>query len=163
MKTPEEIKKRLEGCKDKANCEWCNLIDQCERNADALAYIEQLEAGIDHAEKVAMECAKSITENLDKLQAKLFQLESDNESKQKRIEELESRLAQVERERDAAVHDLKLADRVDCDFCKHQYGGCTYDGCQDCSKPCPCGNCRNSSNYEWRGVCAENTEEEQHG
>ena len=76
------------------------------------------------------------------------------------IEELESRLAQVEMERDAAVHDLKLADRVDCDFCKHQYGECTYDGCQNCSKPCPCGSCRNSSNYEWRGVCEANTEEE---
>lgn len=75
------------------------------------------------------------------------------------IQQLESRLAQVERERDAAVHDLKLADRVDCDFCKHQYGGCTYDDCQDCSKPCPCGSCRNSSNYEWRGVCEANTEE----
>ena len=44
MKTPERIKKGLEGCKDKSNCEWCNLIDQCKRNADALAYIEQLES-----------------------------------------------------------------------------------------------------------------------
>ena len=86
MKTPEEIKKGLSGCADKGNCEWCNLVLECEKNSDALAYIEQLE----------------------------------------------QRIAQAERERDAAVHDLKLADEPDCEYCKHQFGGCTYDGCKQC-------------------------------
>ena len=61
----------------------------------------------------------------------------------------ESRLAQVERERDAAVRDLEeLTTRVsslhlDCDYCK------------DKEKPI-CNNCK----WEWRGVCAENSKEE---
>lgn len=77
------------------------------------------------------------------------------------IKQLEQRLTQAERERDAAVHDLKLADELDCEYCKHQFGGCTYDGCKQCSSPCPCGSCRDNSNYVWRGVCEENTKEEQ--
>ena len=63
------------------------------------------------------------------------------------IEQLESRLAQVERERDAAVNDLDKAlnlDEVDdCHFCKH------------IKKP-TCYECK----WEWRGVCPENTKEE---
>lgn len=64
------------------------------------------------------------------------------------IQQLESRLAQVERERDAAVHDLDYALRevprlnIDCYFCKSK------------DKP-QCDECF----WEWRGVCAENTEE----
>lgn len=62
------------------------------------------------------------------------------------IVQLESRLAQAERERDAAVRDLEeLTTRVssfhlDCDYCK------------DKEKPI-CNNCE----WEWRGVCEENT------
>ena len=63
------------------------------------------------------------------------------------IDQLESRLAQVERERDAAVNDLDKAlnlDEVDdCHFCKH------------IKKP-TCYECK----WEWRGVCPENTKEE---
>ncbi len=63
------------------------------------------------------------------------------------IDKLESRLAQVERERDAAVFDLGKAmslDEVeDCSFCKN------------IKKPY-CDPCK----WEWRGVCAENTDEE---
>lgn len=86
MKPPEEIKKGLEGCKDKSNCEWCNLIDQCKRNADALAYIQQLEDAIDNATQL---------------------VQSANELIKERLKEMESRLAQVERERDAALKELK--------------------------------------------------------
>ena len=65
------------------------------------------------------------------------------------IKHLESRLAQAERERDAAVHDLEeLTGRVssfhlDCDYCK------------DKDKPV-CKNC----DWQWRGVCPENTKED---
>lgn len=44
-KTPEEIKKALAPCKNKA-CEWCEMEYSCEVEEDALAYIEQLEARI---------------------------------------------------------------------------------------------------------------------
>ena len=138
MKTPAEIKKELRNAKHVQCMDISDGENECvgTRYGVLVGYVLR-----------------------DAIYIYITQLESDNESKQKRIEQLESRLAQAERERDAAVHDLKLADRVDCDFCKHQYGGCTYDGCKDCSKPCPCGSCRNSSNYEWRGVCEANTEE----
>ena len=96
MKTPEKIKKGLEACGViDGDCENCPYDDGLQLlcvdrlRKDALAYIQQLEAGIDHAEKVARECARSITENLDKLQ---------------------SRLAKAERERDAAVNDLEAVD-----------------------------------------------------
>jgi hypothetical protein len=57
------------------------------------------------------------------------------------IEELESRLAQIERERDA------LMDYVphNCYSCKHE------ETRYKCGRPC---------NWEWRGVCEANTEEE---
>lgn len=79
-----------------------------------------------------------------------------------RIQHLESRLAQVERERDAAVRELRIAE--DCYNCKHNYA-CKHDGygyrkCSECGE-CPCSKCDSGeSQYEWRGVCAENTEEE---
>lgn len=60
---------------------------------------------------------------------------------------LENLLAQVERERDAAVRDLAKAMSLDgvedCSFCKN------------IKKPY-CDPCK----WEWRGVCTENTKEE---
>ena len=46
MKTPNEIKKGLENCANKSDCCWCPLMTQCEKEADALAYIQQLEAQV---------------------------------------------------------------------------------------------------------------------
>lgn len=72
---------------------------------------------------------------------------------------IEQRLAQVERERDAAVRELKLGE--DCDNCKHR-NECKHDGfgykkCTECGE-CPCSKCEGGeSQYEWRGVCAENS------
>ena len=71
------------------------------------------------------------------------------------IQQLESRLAQVERERDAAVSELKIEE--DCYNCKHNYD-CKHDGhgyrkCSECGE-CPCSKCESGeSQYEWRGVC----------
>lgn len=64
------------------------------------------------------------------------------------IEHLESRLAQVERERDAAVKDLSVAKS--CKICKNYAGVFVPNICMDCIECC---------NFEWRGVCAENTKE----
>ena len=46
MKTPDEIKKGLEPCKDKSDCVWCEFAQQCDIESDALAYIRQLEAKV---------------------------------------------------------------------------------------------------------------------
>jgi hypothetical protein len=65
------------------------------------------------------------------------------------VEQLESRLAQVERERDAAVYDIaKLVKRLGygpCRYCRK-----TYD-----TNDATCSICV----FEWRGVCEENTKE----
>lgn len=140
MHTPGEIKKGL-ACCGNSDCLECplpiSLACDNELMLNALAYIQQLEAGIDHAEKVAKECAKSITENLDKLQAKLIQ---------------------VERERDAAVADLSNS----CAYCKHTSGSVDEPPCTECFHPknniifAPI----TRTKFEWRGVCPENTKEE---
>ena len=71
-----------------------------------------------------------------------------------RIQQLESRLAQVERERDAAVKDLE--DSGDCFYCKRkeQYKKCGYENCSYCGvEECPCWECnRQKNHFEWRGV-----------
>ena len=67
------------------------------------------------------------------------------------IQQLESRLAQVERERDAAIRDCA---RFPCRTCDDKENG---DLCHNC-------NVRKDTtrtNYEWRGVCEENTKEEE--
>lgn len=69
-------------------------------------------------------------------------------------EKLVSRLAQVERERDAAVHDLPIG--IDCDTCK--YSERAYE-------EQPCSGCKEYRgpwyplHWEWRGVCEENTKD----
>lgn len=67
------------------------------------------------------------------------------------ILQLESILAQVERERDAAV--TALDEIRHCDCCKHysKPGG---------EEPCYSCDMLRKSNYEWRGVCPENSKEE---
>lgn len=68
------------------------------------------------------------------------------------IHQLESRLAQAERERDAAVADL--CEEAGCGICKHYPEKMTArSACFNCDM-------KNHSNFEWRGVCAENTKEE---
>ena len=81
-----------------------------------------------------------------------------------KVDQLKSRLAQVERERDAAVTDLE--DAGDCHYCKrkdlpkkcgHGQGYCS--GCEN--KECPCYDCSpKNNNFKWRGVCVENTKVE---
>ncbi len=66
-------------------------------------------------------------------------------------EQLESRLAQVEQEMDAVADDARLSTM--CDTCKH-------NNSKDYPNK-PCYKCDEAFNYwEWRGVCAENTQEE---
>lgn len=71
------------------------------------------------------------------------------------IQKLESRLAQAERERDAAVSEWKRT-KIDsesmCWTCKHALliGSCR---CR-CVSPVPCDE---GENWEWRGVVEENS------
>lgn len=75
--------------------------------------------------------------------------------------QLESRLAQVERERDALLHDLRRADYVDCYACKHKNSAydCDVD-CTNCLNPCTCNSCHHNNKWEWRGLCEENTHDQ---
>lgn len=66
------------------------------------------------------------------------------------IRKLESRLAQVERERDAAVHDL--GRNWKCEICKKR-----REPINKCPYYTDCG--LGYIHWEWRGVCDENTEE----
>ena len=80
------------------------------------------------------------------------------------INQLEQRLAQAERERDAAVADLKK----DCSTCKNEeiQGTCNRpNGCAGCSNtdcPCSLGDSVNDC-WQWRGICEENSKEENNG
>ena len=78
------------------------------------------------------------------------------------IQQLESRLAQIERERDAAVADLTVS--AECDFCEYKdlFPACGEKSCYSCDKGCPCSLCcKGGAGFKWRGVCEENTKEEE--
>ena len=85
----------------------------------------------------------------------LIELESLHASALAYINKLEQRLAQLERERDAAVEDLREADMVDCEHCKHYkvFGSeeCQLE-CDECTADCPCKHCIDNSCWTWRGV-----------
>lgn len=63
----------------------------------------------------------------------------------------ESRLARVERERDAAVEDLSVSKF--CALCEEDANTQEYGSDR-------CHACLNKCNWRWRGVCAENTKED---
>ena len=147
MKTPDEIKKGLKCHIVNHSCRGCPykrdtpIIHINDLYNDAIEYIQKLEETIS---------------SMGHLNETMH-----NEAK-KGIQELESRLAQAERERDAAVRELEIAE--DCYNCKYNYA-CKHDGngyrkCSECGE-CPCSECNSGqSQYEWRGVCTENTKEE---
>lgn len=85
--------------------------------------------------------------------AYIEQLEADNASKRKRIDELEARLAQVEKKNAALLHDLKTADQ-ECLFCKRNKfpdENCCCE-CGECQTPCACFSCKDNQYYLWSGV-----------
>lgn len=74
------------------------------------------------------------------------------------IQQLETRLAQVERERDLLVGGLEQS----CDTCKHRENMSFHVPCNTCSHIYRFNAAErgDTDNWEWRGVCAENTKEE---
>lgn len=148
MKTPDEIKKddfwyrtimyRLthENMWDEHCPGSLTLFGRKQTAKLALAYIQQLESTYSQVSKAL--CGKE-NATLDEL------LTAANQ--------LKSRLAQVEKERDAAVSDLVRSKY--CPVCVHH----TKDGNEE-----PCKHCiNNTSKLEWRGVCAENSKEDSYG
>lgn len=66
-----------------------------------------------------------------------------------RAEAAEARAAKAEKERDAAVNDLKFA--FNCDSCKWEPAvACSYN-CRECNLTCHCRDCMALSKWEWRG------------
>lgn len=57
-------------------------------------------------------------------------------------------IQQLEREKDAAVADLRI------------YAGCKVCKFGDLKFPNDCMDCIRMCNWQWRGVCAENTKED---
>ena len=120
MKTPNEIKKGLRNAKHV----------QCMGISDG----ENENAGTNYGVLVGYVLR-------DAIYIYITQLESGNESKQKRIEELESCLAQVERERDW-LQERNLFLRHSLEEVEKEMRAIKYE------------------NYAWRGVCEENTKGE---
>ena len=162
-KTPEEIKKGLEQCAETETCEHCHYRDDCMKalkNApltkDALAYIQQLEYAIDKTTQLMQSAAEVIKKNQERLESTYSQVKKalcgkENASWVEVLEatdQLKSRLAQVEMERDAAENDLRLY--AGCKVCEHGDFKFTPE-CMDCSS--------DNNNWLWRGVCRENTKE----
>ena len=148
-KKPDEIKKGLECCKrafvyncgDK--CDTCDLFIpayiKVERCADALAYIQQLE-----------------TDN-QQLEGLLHHMNQLRDAAAGRALKMEECVHQLEAERDAAVADLREADIIECEHCKHyrEYDSECGCECQTCAIDCACVDCYKNSHWEWRGVQKE--------
>lgn len=82
--------------------------------------------------------------------ALIQQMEAKDVEQAQRIADLELELAEAKRERDALYSDLST--RADaCDVCKH--GPLYKNDCEEEFGDCGCA-------FEWRGVCPQNTEEQ---
>ena len=169
MKTPEEIKKGLECCQPRyENDHWVTCNSDCPYQPDAplchkalvagaLAYIQQLEDAIYKTTQLMQSATEVIKKSQEQLESTYSQVKKalcgkENVSLVEVLEaadQLKSRLAQVERERDAAVSDLKLVGC--CGTCINNDGGCTTE-CYIVSGKL--------TGWQWRGVCPENTKED---
>ena len=138
MKTPEEIKKGLRL--------FASELD----DVVALCNVEEATGLLEEARNKMFEAANCIEEMDSDLNAWGDVASSPGavEDMARENYRLETRLAQVERERDAAVRDCA---RFPCYTCTERTNG---DYCPQCRTT---GTFRTL--HEWRGVCAENTKE----
>ena len=152
MKTPDEIKMGLR--------RFATELD----DIVALCSVEETAGLLEEARNRMFEAANCIEEMDSDLSAWGDVASSPGavEDMALEINRLNESLAQAERERDAAVLDVEAADGGLCDHCKNRdlAAQCDYSGeCHLCDNGgCPCHpeNCR----WKWRGVCEENTKEE---
>lgn len=163
-RTPEDIKKGLEVCSTGAGCIQCpydepNLCHGIENKADAIAYIQQLEERNSKLEYTLLGVMHSVDKWLD---VEPYDFDKDDgtvaatrasnarEVALKAIEKAQADLAQVQKEKNALMIDLQTAIyrgrsfNLDCEFCKDK----EKPICEDC-------------HWQWRGICKENTKEEQ--
>ena len=150
MKTPDEIKKELLCCSyPYMSCSECPYDGICRTASgqmpedDAIALIDELLTSYGQVSKAL--CGKENATTSELLQA---------------VSQLKDRLAQAERERDAAVCDLSDA----CKYCKHI-------SCDDEDETSPCKDCMQRkggvpfgpmirTHFEWRGLCEDNTHDQ---
>lgn len=143
-KTPEEIKKGLWHCMNVPGCGGCAYWEGvetcCKVEADALAYIQQLESNDSQVKKAL----------------------SDNGFAS--LEAFLQAYNQVKTERDAAIEELSgvlgkvenAADFIDQEiYCDLDYG--TYRNLRDVVDDIAIWQ----NEDKWRGVCAENSEEQE--
>lgn len=176
MKTPEEIKKGLDNCLPRWNgkkltvrCDDCAYNGEglwCRNNLfkDAVAYIRKLEERNSKLEYTLLGVMHSVDKWLD---VEPYDFDKDDgtvaatrasnarEVALKAIEKAHANLAQVERERDAAV---ELAGVRGCDTCEHRDLLSVEEPCNTCimfseGKYLP--------KWQWRGICNENTKEDE--
>lgn len=112
------------------SCLGCGYEDNCTLHGCAI-----LRNAADH-----MEAALA---NHDHLTALLDQTEAA-------LNAATARAEQAERERDAAIADLK--EIGDCEYCSGKCSNLETEDCRDCSDiGCQCRTCAGCSNWAWRG------------
>lgn len=130
------------GCGHEHNCstQGCAIIRQAERALDILADSEA--ARSDLAKRLAAEVQKSA------------QINEGAAILQKKLTETLEQLGQAKAERDAAVKCLE--DAHACETCEHMdtHPDCDVE-CLGCQKDCTCRDCRDGSNFKWRGEPGE--------
>lgn len=162
MKKPDEIKKGLfhcgeDGCADCPYYDDCGLSDHFTQIArDAIVYIQQLE----EREKSLYAALHAVMHSVDKwLDVEPYDFDKDDgtvaATRASNAREVAlNAIEKAERERDAAVSAARS-----CRFCHN---------CKHYNKPneaFPCSVCatdreRNKPNWEWCGICPENTKED---
>lgn len=81
-----------------------------------------------------------------------------NEKNMAYVRMLEEEIKQLKSEKKALLSDLRKVDR-ECECCKEAnrtMAHCEVD-CNLCKRKCKCFECRNNSNWSWRGIVKERT------
>lgn len=108
------------------------------------AFIQKLRLAASEADDLLTSCdASDLLDGLEASRDFMFEASAV-------IEHLESRLAQVERERDALMKDFKMCIPKPQKACRI---------CENREKPI-CADCERWDLFKWRGLCPENTKEE---
>ena len=134
MKTPDEIKRALEPCKNKSDCDWCEFAQQCDLEVNALAYIKQLEKMLH----------ESFGRNAPFKEA-AYGLAEKYERAMENAKILSDAVTKLERERDFLLNYLANKSWAACDICKHAPISLMVNDCEHIRKVgIPC--------FEWVGL-----------
>ena len=159
MKSADEIKKALECCNDLNghDCNDCPYRDnpiskycKTERNADALALIQQLERE-NHDLLEERELNDFLRDKVKQLEGLLDHMNQLRDAAAGRALKMEERVHQLEAERDAAVELIPRA----CAYC--EWYGTKHGGFfPDCKNPNGCRSISGiNTGWQWRGVQKE--------